>query len=725
MSTMEMPDILDDVMIFQGGLDLKTPTLKLKPGHWRDAKNWECVANKGGGGGYARCGGYERFNGRTSPSSGTYSVLVFSAFVDHPETWSGAPDLPESWETAIIKGQTSNAQAFVAFYVDESVTEFYNGEIYLVLTSSSGIFQVGETVVVRGYDIAGNENPPIATVGVITALDVATPHSPLVNAKFLNIAADRLRNDISAVPGSGPILGVVSMVFSGVRTVYAFRNNSGGTAAVMYRSSGAGWVAVTLYNEVYFESGGVVIPADGDTLTQGANSATIRRVVLESGEWEAGNAAGRLIVETPTPGNFSAGAATIGVVDLTLLGAQTAITLAPNGKYQFERFNFGGQLSTRKLYGASGVDRAFEFDGTTYVPIETKADADTPKWVRAHHFHLVLCIGSSMMISGPALPYKFTSSDGAIEVPVGDEITGMLVQPGNQDTASLAVFSRNSAGILYGKGVADWSFRWLNDAIGAIAYMQQNLDQSYRLDDQGVMSLAAGKEYGNFKQASLSAEIDTFLAEKRALAVGSCVSSDRSQLRLYFADGSALYTTIVNGKLVGHAPMLFPHPFSCVWSGEDASGNEETFAGAAQDGWVYQLDRGSSFDGEDIDHYMRFNWNFFGSPQIRKQFRNGRLEVQSNFYAAFSVGYSLSYGDESIFQATPVSYTSNFRGVPTWDNFFWDDFVWDGVTLSPSKIKIKGKAENIQMLITGSSDYVYPFTLSSLITHYNLTRRHR
>lgn len=697
MPVMEMPKIVDDITVFQGGLDLKTPTLKLKPGHWRDAKNWECIANNRAGGGYSRVGGYERFSGKAAPSSGTYAILQFATFTTAPASFGGS----------VVEGLTSGATGNVIASVDDASK-------YLAITDTVGVFQDGEVV-----EVVASGNP----VGTIVPTTVTV--TPLQNAQYINLAAAYYRALIAAVPGSGAILGVVSMVFSGVRTVYAFRNNIGGTAAVLYKSSASGWQAVTMYNEVYFTSGGNIIPADGDTLTQGANTATIKRVVLESGEWEASNAAGRLIVETPAPGNFAAGAATIGAVNLALLGAQTAITIAPNGKYQFDRFNFGGQLSTRKLYGASGVDRAFEFDGTTYVPIETKADADTPKWIRAHHFHLILCIGSSLMISGPALPYKFSSSDGALEVPVGDEITGTLVQPGNQETASLAVFSRNSAGILYGKSAANWDFRWLNDTTGSIAYMQQNMDQSYHLDDRGLMGIRAAQEYGNFNQASLSAEIDTYLLGKRSLSSDSCVSAERSQFRMYFADGSALYTTIVNGKLVGHAPMVFAHPISCVWSGEDSSGNEETFAGAIDGGMVYQLDRGSSFDGEPIDHYMRFNLNFMGAPQVRKQFRNGWIEVQGNFYAEFDVGYSLSYGSERIFQAAPVTYSSNFQGVPNWDSFTWDEFTWDGVTLSPSKVSIKGKAEAIQMLVSGSSDYVYPFTLSSITTPYNLTRRQR
>jgi hypothetical protein len=697
MPVMNMPDVLDDVTILQGGLDIKTPALVLKPGFLRDAQNWECVANRGGGGGYVRTGGYERFDGHAPPSSGTYSLLQFAVFVTAPAAFGGS----------VVQGLTSGATGAVLTSLDST-------EKYLVVTAITGIFQDGENI-----EVVATSNP----VGILVPTTALA--TSLQNAQYLNLAADYSRALIASVPGSGPVLGVVNIVFSGERQVYAFRNNAGGTAAVMHKSTATGWQAVTMHHEVSFTNGGITIPADGDTLTQGANTAIIKRVVLESGEWDANNAAGRLIVTAPTPGNFTAGAATLNGVTVTLLGVQTAITLAPNGKYQFDRFNFGGQLSTRKLYGTSGVQRAFEFDGTTYVPISTKAGADTPKWVRAHHFHMVLGLGSSMMISGPALPYKFSASDGAIEIPVGDEITGMLVQPGNQDTASLAVFSRNSAGILYGTSAANWDFRWLNDATGAIAYMQQNLDQSYHLDDRGVMGLRAAQEYGNFLQASLSADIDTFLSGRRSLSVGSCVSADRSQFRMFFSDGSALYTTIVNGKLVGHAPMLFPNAFFCVWSGEDSSGNEETFVGANDGGMVYQLDRGSSFDGEPIDHYLQLSLNFMRAPQIRKQFRNGRLEVQGNFYAAFDVGYSLNYGDDLMFQATPDPYTSNFRGGAAWDKFTWDNFVWDGVTLSPSKITIKGKGESIQMSISGSSDYVYPFTVTSLITHYNLTRRRR
>jgi hypothetical protein len=49
------------------------------------------------------------------------------------------------------------------------------------------------------------------------------------------------------------------------------------------------------------------LPMDGDTLTQGAVTATIQRVMWQSGSWTGGTAAGQFVVTNPSGGNFSAG----------------------------------------------------------------------------------------------------------------------------------------------------------------------------------------------------------------------------------------------------------------------------------------------------------------------------------------------------------------------------------------------------------------------------------
>lgn len=739
---MTMPEVQDDIVLFQGGLDLTTPILKLKPGHVRAAQNWQAVTNEEGGG-YERIGGYERFTGQTSPSTVSYIVLMISSWTLKPSLWTSAdPDLAG----VILTGGTSGAQAIYAvepgptpwpmfgggtfrqrrsFAVEDASDSLYEGQPYVILTGSvSGTFQAGETLTAKYFDIAGNQSAPW-NVGVIASVgDAFTPLSPRQNAIIGAILADHTRSTLAPPPGAGPVLGVVSLVSGGVRTVYAWRNTADGSAAAVYKSSSGGWLVVPLYYEVRFTTGGTSTPAEGATLTRLGVTATIKRVVRESGAWADGDAAGRFIITVPSGGNFTAGAATIGAITVTLSGVESAISLLPSGRYVFDVCNFGGQLTSKRIYGADGVNRAFEFDGDVLAPIETKAPQDKPKFVRKHHNHLVLAIGSSLMISGPGKPYVFAAAEGALEQPTGDEVTGLLVQPGNQDTAAMAVFGRDNSGVLYGTSAATFNYKSFTTKTGSLPYMQENLDQSYVMDDRGVMSLAAAQDYGNFRQATLTANISEFLTERKLRAVGACVSVDRSQLRLFFSDGSALYLTIVNGRLIGAMPQQFHHALSCVWSAEDASGNEETFAGGA-DGHVYQLDRGGSFDGAPITHYLVFAPNFMKAPSIKKVFRNGDLEIDADAYAEFDVGYALRYSSALVFQPVPTSFNNSLRAVPAWDSFVWDNFVWDGTTMGPMEIGIKGKSEVIQMIISGSSDFVQPFRLSSLNTHFNYTRRTR
>jgi hypothetical protein len=677
--------VLDDVVTLKGGLDQLTPVLSLPPSFCRDAENFECSVT----GGYARVGGYERFDGRAKPSDAVYSIVQIATFINTPTAGQ------------TLTGFTSGATGKIIAL----------GDNYIVLTQTSGTFQEGELVEVGTTDI-----------GVVEAISVTI--SNLLNAQYLNLAADVYRALIQKPPGSGPIRGVVSAIFGGVHKVYCFRDNVGATACLLYEATSSGWSAIQLWAQVEFTSGGTGTPSDGATLTQGANSATIKRVVLESGSWAAGTAAGRFIITAPTPGNFTAGAATVGAVNVTLSGIQTGVSFQPGGHFEFDVANFSGQLATKRIYGADGVNKCFEFDGEVVVPIRTGATDDTPKHIKVHHQHLLVSIGSSVMGSVPGLPYNWQAIDGAFEIAVGDTITNFLVQPGNQDSATLAIYTRNGAGMLYGTSAADFKFVAFTGAIGGLDYMAQNLEQSYCMDDRGLMNLRAAQEFGNFQQATLTNNIQTFIADKIGNSVCSSISKAKSQYRAFFADGSALYATIVNGKFRGAMPQVFPVAFSCAWNGELANGNDVSYVGGS-DGMVYQLDRGSSFDGEAIDAYITLNWNFQKSPRVRKRYRGASIEVQGSTYAAIRFGYALGYNSSEIPQPSPRDYETELGGAGNWDQVNWDEFIWDGYTLSPTEAEMEGRAENVQVTLSSTTDYIYPYTLNSLIIWYSPGKRKR
>ena len=63
--------VKQEFIAFKGGLDLETPPLFMPSGAIRESQNYECDSL----GGYKSVVGYERFDGRPSPSDADYATI--------------------------------------------------------------------------------------------------------------------------------------------------------------------------------------------------------------------------------------------------------------------------------------------------------------------------------------------------------------------------------------------------------------------------------------------------------------------------------------------------------------------------------------------------------------------------------------------------------------------------------------------------------------------------
>jgi hypothetical protein len=292
---------------YPGGLDLTTPTLALQPGALTACLNHECSQS----GGYARIEGYERFNGMFPPSAASFTLVQVVAFTNVP--------LVGQTLTQAVSGATG-----IIIAVNSTGPQFY-----VALTKVTGLFDMVNNVLVG-----------VTPIGTATTTLIGLDAKTI--AIYTSQAANVYRALINPVPGSGPMRGVLCMNVAGADNVYAFRDNAAGTALDIYRSSAAGWVPVPFLRTVSFTAGNVAIPVDGATLTQGGVSATVRRVVWQSGAW-TGTAAGQFIIDTLVGGNFAAGPAFLtGGASVTLSGVQTVISMLPGGKFVFDKDNFSG-----------------------------------------------------------------------------------------------------------------------------------------------------------------------------------------------------------------------------------------------------------------------------------------------------------------------------------------------------------------------------------------------
>lgn len=675
---------------FPGGLDLTTPSLALQPGAVRACINYECSQS----GGYARIQGYERVDGRTAPSSATYQIIQFPAFTNVPAVGN------------TLTQATSGATATV-----------------IAVNNVMGAFYVAATQVAGTFDFTHLVSVGATPIGIPSAPSISV--TPKLNTQYLALAADVYRALIGAVPGSGNVLGVVGMTFSGADHVYAFRVNGG--SVKLYKSSAAGWVLVPFYNVVEFTAGGTAAAQDGDVLTQGGVTATVKRVMFRSGSWAGSSAVGGLVITNPAGGNFSAGAATLAPsgAGVTLSGIQTAITMAGGGKFEFEKANFAGQGTTRRIYGCDGVNKAFEFDGDTLAPITTGLSPDNPSHIRAHKNYLVVSKDSSILGSALGLPFDWSALHGAWEVATGDTVTGMTTLPGAETTACLAVFQRNNTSFLYGTDPTTFNYVTFNTGVGALPGSVQNLFDTFAFDPLGIFTLKTTLAYGNFNANTLTKNIQPFILQERNKITSSSIQQGKSQYRVFFSDGYGLYLTVVNQQLLGSLPVQFPNPVLCCDQGTDSNANEFTyFASNDGGGFVYQLDMGTSFDGAVLNFYITFAWDALKSPEILKRFRAASIEMQGNAYAEFQFGYSLGYGSADISQPVPVTYPSAFIGAPNWDSgITWDSGnVWDGQTLAPSRVDMTGTGENVQVTIAGSANYIDAFQINSIVYHFTPRR---
>jgi hypothetical protein len=756
------PKIAYDLVPLAGGLDTSTPTLSLKPGVARDILNMECSVS----GGYSRVSGFERFDGRTSPAdavatalqitigsatSGFWSSGLWAPGFWAPGFWAStvpaAPTAPTSagfwspgfwadglwapgfWAAvlssggggtvspppagpsfdvtagAVVTGAESGATGVVIApvkYVPGSTTQ---GTLYI--TKATAEFIPGEVLLIDGTPRA-----------LFTDYGYASPTTPLESAMYGHLATLPYRDDIGPVPGSGPVRGVA--YFDG--SVFAWRDSESGSELRIYRSSPSGWVAVPLGEEIEFVNANDAVQ-EGDTLTQGGVTATIRRVVVETGSLQSGTNTGRLVLSNRTGGSFSAaGATSTGVGALTLGGAQSAISLTPGGRVQAFVANFGGASATRRIYGCDSVNRAFEFDGAIYTPISSGMPVDAPTNAVAHKNHLFLSFGPSVQFSALGAPYSFSPVFGAGEIALAGNVTCFATQPGDQSSAALAIYTASETAVLYGSDSSTFDLKTFSDGSGAAPYSAQKLSSTYVFDARGVTSLEATMNFGNFATASLSLNIRTWVQARRNLVMASSYSRERSQYRVFFADGSALYTTIANGVFVGSSPVQLGTPVFCITEGESDLGQETSYFGST-DGFVYRLDTGTSFDSRPIDWYALMVWNAVGSPRVIKRFYRASFEVTGESFSTFDFSYELGYGSIEREQGLTMEYDTGVS-PSAWDyGGSWDSgILWDGRQISPVEVEMSGSAENVAIRIGGSSAYFGQFTFNSYIMHYAARR---
>jgi hypothetical protein len=551
-----------------------------------------------------------------------------------------------------------------------------------------------------------------------SAIERGAP-SPELNAAYAILAIESARaaiGKVGAADSSGPIRGTHEYMSE----QYAFRDNAAADACLMYKESATGWVLQDLGNRVVFSLGTAEV-VDGETLTQTGTTSTILRVVLQSGTFTGGDAAGYLIIGAVTSGPYTAATvATTAGGSLTTDGAEAANTMAAGGRYEFANDNFFGSTKTLRMYGVNGVSEAFEWDGTVFVPIITGNVVDAPHHLVINEFHLQMAFqNGSLQNSATGTPYIWAGG-GANEIGVGHNIVGLKKEVGQV----LIVLCRERTFGLYGKNTvaSPWDLRPITEESGGIEWTMQRLGKTRYLDDRGFMSMQAVQEFGDFADTAYSQIIEPLVTAKKTIAVSSIIVRKKHQLRTFFSDGTAIVATFNNKKLAGFTAMTYLNdagssiPVLCTSNGEDSNGSETLFFGSS-DGYLYQMDSGPSFDGSAVDATLVLSYINQGMPAHDKEYKKVTIEADGSSGVVLS--YSISYDYASGREPTGVSHTKVIEGSGSyWDAANWDEFAWAAEDFTQIEGDLDGTARSISLQISSSSTYTEPYTLYAATFHY-------
>ena len=677
---------------FEGGEILSDPALSQKPGSLLYGKNYEVYPE----GGYRRIDGYERFDGRTKPSESLYWILEF-------KTGTTA-----TVDTNVITGASATGELIVDSVVESGSYAGNDAVGYMVVALLTGAFVVGENIQVSSSTVAVVKSVANVLGATTDALDTI----------YTRAAIERARSKIGTVTGSGAIRGV--WTYGG--STYCFRNNAGGTECKMYKSSTSGWTAVDLGVYIKYNTGTADV-SEGATLTGAISGATgvVRRVTVQTGTTGSSDAQGVFVlsgvVNTFQSGeNLQVSSSTVAVSTSALI----TIALSPSGKYEFVNYNFGGSTTTHRMYWVDGINTAFEFDGTYAVPLITGMTLDTPKHIAAHKKHLFLSFQKgSLQHSSIGDPYGWSVITGASEIGTGDEITGLQVMIGD----ALAIFNRNRIYILYGTSSSDWNLKNFSANSGAAEYTIQNITDTMFLDDRGVTHMQAVNAYGDFLMNSISRKIKPIIEEKKGLSINSVAVRSKGQYRLFFNDGTGIYATFTGNKIAGFLRVDLGKVVYAICSSEDALGDEVLFFGS-DDGYVYQLDKGTSFDGGEIEAILRLSYYHYDTPTRDKRFRKIQFEMSANSDVEIKFQPDFSYADPDVPEARTRDLSIDGSGG-YWNIAYWNNFNWSGQIISTAEDNLDGIGTNMGLLILSEATYEQPHTLQGATVHFSPRRIRR
>lgn len=496
----------------------------------------------------------------------------------------------------------------------------------------------------------------------------------------------------------------------------AYRNGN------IWESDGTGWIRVNKpsYGTVLVNGAGQTgttlvvdgltgVPQQGDTLS----IAGVQKVYTITSAVTVTSGGATLTISPSLASSPADNAA------LTFLGSDRA----SGSKMRFARYNFTGAST---IVGVDGANYPFKYDGTTFTVLsEGPSDILGASHVADFKNHIFFGKGNSLTFTAPYSDTNFSVADGSGLITVPHNITGLIVF-----REQLIIFSTNAIHRLTGNTIADFQLQPISLDIGCIRTdtIQEVGGDIAFLGPDGVRLLSATDRIGDFGLAVASRPIQS---EVKNLVSGntsftSCVIRGKNQYRLFGYAASRTQKTssgvlatqfadqTAQGMAWAEVNGILAYVCDSIYSALDAA---EVILFANRDGYIYRMESGSSFDGENIPA-LYFTPHFpVTDPRLRKTFYKLSTYVDPEGAISGLVSPKLDFDQLDVIQPESIGLENQV------DNAFFYGSATYGTSTYGGKLKYVFTSQMIGSGNTVSLQYSFdskdpPFSMDAIIIEY-------
>ena len=659
---------------FRGGLVTNISPLQQginMPGSAITLKNFEPSIV----GGYRRILGFSKFDANKIPPYGL-AVVDGKGQTGTTLTVARTHTTPVADDTFTVAGITgthtidsvsfdaTNNRTTLVLDASLGATANVNGAISsataLVLDGNSGTIEAGMEVTGTGIS------------GTVTVASVTDQNNIVLSS------SQSLSNDVALE--FSPLNGA-ALTFTSYSTPYRTQGVEvfGDDVIValnsdLYKTSGSGFTKVNVpaYGTVLVNGGsnsGGTLAVDGLTVAPQIGDmftiASVDKVYTVTSD--AGGTGGQTLAISPNLASTPADDAAVTFISLNREGA---------GRTRFAEYNFTG---TRKVAIVDGANPPALYDGTSFVEL-TGAPSDVLSATHVANFkqHLFYGKGDVVSFSSLSLDSNFATSGGSFRV--GGSVTGLI--PFRE---SLIIFTDKTIQQISGTGQANFALAPISEDIGCIDgdSIQEIGGDVIFLTADGLRLLGATDRIGDFGLGIISKSIQATLGNfiQSASLFTSLVIRAKSQYRLFAFNpdqvGAAAKGIIATqfspqgGADFSFAEIRGMEVFSA--SSKMVGANEKVlFSG--NNGFLYQMEDGNSFDGSNISAEYLSPFMPINDPRIRKTVYKANLFTDPQGAVNFTFNLKFDFDELNSVQPAGITFSNEtaqiaFFGVNTFAKF--------------------------------------------------------